>query len=80
MMLDLEEVSDYLDTRGLHTEVTKVVDKFETHFEELKRAKKDVMAKGQSMHVRGKPPTDRRTCKFKPTGWHSQKSYAIEKF
>ena len=45
MMLDLEEVSDYLDTRGLHTEVTKVVDKFETHFEELKRAKKDVMAR-----------------------------------
>ena len=45
MMLDLEEVSDYLDTTGLHTEVSKVIDKFETHFEELKRAKKDVMAK-----------------------------------
>ena len=45
MMLDLEEVSDYLDTRGLHPEVTKVIDKFETHFEELKRAKKDVISK-----------------------------------
>ena len=55
MMLDLEEVSDYLDTRGLHTEVTKVVDKFETHFEELKRAKKDVMAKAsQCMYEAGR--------------------------
>ena len=45
MMLDLEEVSDYLDTKGLHSDVTAVVDKFETHFEELKRAKKDVMAR-----------------------------------
>ena len=45
MMLELEEVSDYLDTRGLPLEITKVIDKFETHFEELKRAKRDVIAK-----------------------------------
>ena len=45
MLLELEEASDYLDTTGLHSEVTKVIDKFETHFEELKRAKRDVIAK-----------------------------------
>ena len=35
----------YQTTTRLPVEATKVIDKFETHFEELKRAKRDIITK-----------------------------------